>query len=167
MEINKTRQRFQTVLIAASIIIFLGGNAKAQADFGIKGGVNLTIFNTDQQQFGENPTAEVGYFGGVFLDVMMDERFHLQPELIYVEVGEFQFVNAPLYTEYYFSDNVSVLVGPSLNYFFDLFVNKFKVRADLSAAYHFSNRLSFALKYTLGFEELSPNVLFMGLDLKL
>ena len=61
------------------------------------------------------------------------------------------------------TDNVSLLTGPSLNYFFDVFVNSFKVRADVSAAYHFSDHLQLNLKYTLGLEELSPNVLFLGM----
>lgn len=134
-----------------------------QTEFGVKGGINLTFFNEDQQQFGEDPEAEVGYFGGVFLDIPINERFHIQPEVLYKGVGDFQFINAPIYAEYYVADELSLLVGPSLNYFFDFFVNSFKVRADISAAYHFSEKIELHLKYTLGFEELSPNVLFFGL----
>ncbi|MDX1463370.1 MAG: hypothetical protein R3359_09950, partial [Marinirhabdus sp.] len=135
--------------------------------FGIKGGANFTFFNTDEQQFGEDPTIEVGYFGGVYIDLMRSENFHYQLDVLYVGIGEFQFINAPIYVEYYVAPDLSLLVGPSMNYFFDLFVNKFKVRADLSAAYHLSERLSLGLKYTLGFEELSPNVLFLGFDVRI
>ena len=140
----------------------LSQTVKAQAQFGVKGGVSGTFFNEDQQQFGENPTLEIGYFVGVFVDVPMNERFHLQPEIVFKGVGDFQFLNAPIYAEYYVAEDFSLLVGPSINYFFDLFVNSFKVRADICAAFRFSEPLELQLKYTFGFEELSPNVLFLG-----
>ena len=139
----------------------------AQTEFGIKGGVSGTFFNENQQQFGEDPTVEIGYFGGIFLDFTISESFHIQPEVLYKGVGDFQFINAPIYVEYYVANDLSLLVGPSVNYFFDFFVNKFKVRADVSAAYHFSESVELHLKYTFGFEELSPNVLFLGLGYSL
>ncbi|MEM7087725.1 MAG: hypothetical protein AAF489_16205 [Bacteroidota bacterium] len=151
------------LILTAILFITVSNSLVAQTEFGVKGGVNLTFFNEDQVQFGENAETEIGYFGGVFLDFTMTETFHIQTELLYKGVGEFQFVNAPLYAEYYVSDTISLLVGPSLNYFFDFFINKFKVRADISAAYHFSENVELNLKYTLGLEELSPNVLFLGL----
>lgn len=155
-------------LVFASIFfIFISNSIVAQTKFGVKGGINLTLFNEDQAQFGENPEAEIGYFGGVFLDFEINEGFHIQPELLYKGVGDFQFINAPIYAEYYVANNFSLLVGPSLNYFFDLFINKFKIRADISAAYHFSETVELNLKYTLGFEELSPNVLFLGFGFSL
>jgi len=153
------KQLFFTFVFVLSVSTL----AVAQTDFGVKGGVNLTFFNEDQAQFGENPESEVGYFGGVFLDFKMTESFHIQPELLYKGVGEFQFINAPIYAEYYVAENFSLLVGPSLNYFFDIFINKFKVRGDISAAYHFSEKIELNLKYSLGFAELSPNVLFLGM----
>jgi hypothetical protein len=150
------------LVFTAVFFIFISNSIIAQTEFGVKGGVNLTFFNEDQAQFGENSEVEIGYFGGVFLDFMINESFHIQPELLYKGVGDFQFINAPIYAEYYVANNFSLLVGPSLNYFFDLFVNKFKIRADISAAYHFSETVELNLKYSLGFEELSPNVLFLG-----
>lgn len=141
--------------------------ASAQTDVGIKGGVNLTFFTENQEQFGERPETEFGYFGGLFVDFTVSENFHIQPEVLYKGVGEFRFINAPLYAEYYVSNDLSLLVGPSINYFFDFFTTKFKVRADVSAAYHFSDNVELNLKYTLGLEELSPNVLFLGLGYSL
>ena len=45
----------------------------SQTNFGIKGGMSLTFFNEDNGVFGENPETEVGYFGGVFLDIVIDK----------------------------------------------------------------------------------------------
>jgi hypothetical protein len=140
---------------------------EAQTEFGIKGGINITFFKITEGGFGQNPETEVGYFGGVFADFKIDNGFHIQPELLYIGVQEFKFLNAPIYLKYDIDNNFHILVGPSLNYFFDFFVNKFKVRADLSLAYDLSSRLSVNMKYTLGFEELAPNILFLGLGYKL
>ncbi|QIE58541.1 PorT family protein [Rasiella rasia] len=150
-------------VILLTILFSMHYYASAQTDVGIKGGVNLTFFTENQEQFGERPETEFGYFGGLFVDFTVSENFHIQPEVLYKGVGEFRFINAPLYAEYYVSNDLSLLVGPSINYFFDFFTTKFKVRADVSAAYHFSDNVELNLKYTLGLEELSPNVLFLGL----
>jgi hypothetical protein len=155
------------ILFVSIFFISLLNPAIAQTNFGVKGGVNITFFNEDQTQFGENPDTEAGYFGGVFVDFKINDSFHIQPELLYARVGDFQFINAPIYVEYYVARDISLLVGPSLNYFFDFFTNSFKVRADLSAAYHFSQNIELNLKYTLGFEELAPNVLFLGMGFSL
>jgi hypothetical protein len=140
---------------------------KAQTDIGIKGGINITFFNINEGGFGPNSDTEIGYYGGVFLDFKVDNGFHFQPELLYIGIQEYKFLNAPLYLKYDVDYNFHILIGPSLNYFFDFFTNKFKVRADLSLAYDFTPKLNVHLKYTIGFEELAPNVLFLGLGYKL
>jgi len=138
-----------------------------QTSFGIKGGPSLTFFNQSDGVFGENPDVEVGYFGGVFLDIFIDNGFHIQPELLYKGIGDFEFLNAPIYLKYDVDYNFHILAGPSLNYFFNFFNNKFKVRADVSIAYDVSDTIDINLKYTIGFEEISPNVLFIGLGYRL
>ncbi|WP_299098017.1 outer membrane beta-barrel protein [uncultured Winogradskyella sp.] len=151
-----------TLLVACFCTIL-----SAQTEFGVKGGLNFTFFKVTEGDFGTNPDTEIGYYGGVFVDFPIDNDFHLQPELLYKGVGDFKFLNAPIYLKYDVYENAHILVGPSLNYFFDFFSNKFKVRADLSLDYDFSSDLSMHMKYTIGLEELSPNVLFMGLGYRL
>ncbi|SHH49749.1 hypothetical protein [Winogradskyella jejuensis] len=139
----------------------------SQTNFGIKGGMSLTFFNEDNGVFGENPETEVGYFGGVFLDIIIDKGFHIQPELLYKGIGDFEFMNLPIYLKYDVDNNFHILAGPSLNYFFNFFNNKFRVRADVSIAYDITEDLDISLKYTIGFEEISPNILFIGLGYRL
>ena len=140
---------------------------QSQTEFGVKGGLNFTFFKVNEGDFGTNPDTEIGYYGGVFVDFPVDNGFHIQPELLYKGIGDFRFLNAPIYLKYDIYNSVHILVGPSLNYFFDFFSNKFKVRADLSLDYDFSQDFSMHMKYTIGFEELSPNVLFLGLGYRL
>ena len=138
-----------------------------QTELGIKGGINITFFKITEGEFGSNPETEIGYYGGMFLDIKVDKGFHFHPELLYIGIDEFKFLNAPLYLKYDIDYNFHILVGPSLNYFFDFFNNKFKVRADLSISYDVTPKLDLHMKYTIGFEELAPNVLFLGIGYKL
>ena len=154
-------------LLSIIIILLFASNLKAQTEFGVKGGINITFFNIQEGSFGPNAETELGYYGGVFIDFKIDSGFHFKPELLYIGIDEFQFLNAPLYLKYDIDNSFHILVGPSLNYFFDFFTNKFKVRADLSVAYDISSKLNVHMKYTIGFEELAPNVLFLGMDFKL
>lgn len=141
--------------------------AQNSVDFGIMGGMNLTFFKVVEGQFGSFNDVEVSYYGGVFADFTIDNQVHFQPELLYIGLGDFKFLNAPLYLKYNINTNFDILIGPSLNYFFDFFSNKFKVRADLSFAYNISSALNLHMKYTLGFTEISPNGLYLGAGYKL
>lgn len=150
-----------TVLIVVLFVFPL--SAQNAPDVGLKGGLNLTFFRYNQEQFGISQDVVAGYYGGVFLDFNINDEFHIQPEVLYIGLGDFNFLNAPLYLKYDMSNSWHILVGPSLNYFFDFFSNKFKVRADLGLAYDILPRLDVHMKYTLGFEEITPNGLFMGI----
>ncbi|MBO3116335.1 hypothetical protein J4050_06230 [Winogradskyella sp. DF17] len=143
------------------------GQVQAQTEFGLIGGLNLTFFDVIEGDFGPNATVDVGYYGGFFADIEVDNGFHFQPELLYIGIADFRFINAPLYLKYDINNNFHILVGPSLNYFFDFFTNNFKVRADVALAYDITARLNIHLKYTLGIEELSPDVMFLGLGYRL
>ena len=157
----------KSILIAGFVLFNLySSTAQTSTELGIKGGLNFTFFKVDELQFGENADVEIGYFGGVFVDFSIEDRFHFQPEVLYIAVGEFRFLNAPLYLKYDIESDLHILIGPSLNYFFDFFSNRFKVRADLSLSYDISSSIDLNMKYTLGFEEISPNGLFLGAGYK-
>lgn len=138
-------------------------SAQSSNGFGIKGGLNFTFFSVEEAQFGMNQSTEIGYYAGIFSEFEIDEDFAIQPEVLYIGLNDFQFINVPVYLKYEIVDNFSLLIGPSINYFFDFFTNKLKIRADLSTAYNFTPKLDLHLKYTLGFEVFSPNGLFIGI----
>ena len=148
-------------LVVLVVLFLFSSTLRAQTNFGPKGGLNFTFFNVTEGDFGTNPNTEVSYYVGVFAGFKIDNDFHIQPELLYIGIS------APIYLKYDISSNFHLLVGPSLNYFFDFFSNRFKVRADISLEYDLTSRLNIQMKYTLGFEELSPDILFLGLGYKL
>ncbi|WP_178985001.1 outer membrane beta-barrel protein [Winogradskyella helgolandensis] len=149
------------------ILICGAFSLQAQTDFGIKGGLNFTFYNVEEANFGDDTNVQTGVYVGVFADFEIENDFHLQPELLYIGLGDFKFLNAPIYLKYNINDNFNILVGPSINYFFDFFNAKLKVRADLGFAYNLTSKLDLHMKYTIGFEEITPNGLFLGLGYKL
>ena len=153
----------RSYFIVLALLFVIYTNAQTDSGFGFKGGLNLTFFNVEQSNFGPNTKTATGYYAGVFADFEFDKSFSLQPELLYIGLSDFKFLNAPIYAKYEVADNFNLLVGPSLNYFFDFFTSKFKVRADISASYNITPSLDAHIKYTLGFEEIAPNGLFFGL----
>ena len=153
--------------VLAIIVLSSSSNAQSDVNFGIKGGLNLTFFQVVESNFGEDTEVEVGYYGGVFTEFHIDEVFSLQPEVLYISLGDFNFLNVPIYAKYEVANNFHILVGPSMNYFFDFFSNKFKVRADISVSFNITKHIETHIKYTLGFEEFSPNGLFIGLGYRL
>nr|WP_321234266.1 outer membrane beta-barrel protein [uncultured Psychroserpens sp.] len=144
------------------LLIWMSSQAQSNVDFGVKGGVNFTFFNVEQANFGPRAKTQTSYYGGVFTEFHFDESFSLQPEVLYIGLGDFKFINVPIYAKYEVAKNLDILVGPSLNYFFDFFSNKFKVRGDISTAFHITKAIDIHIKYTLGFEVISPNGLFLG-----
>ena len=142
-------------------------NGQSQVEFGVKGGLNLTFFRTSQEEFGFSPETFTGFYGGGFAGFNVDDDFTIQPEILYIVLNDFNFVNAPVYAKYEVAQKVSLLVGPSINYFFEFFSNKLKVRADIATSYNITPEFDVHMKYTLGFQEVTPNGLFIGLGWKI
>lgn len=149
------------------VILFASLSTAQEAHFGIKGGANFTFYKTDELNFGTHPDSDTGFYAGLFIDFEVNETFSLQPEVLYIGINDFSFLNIPLYAKYEVANNLYILAGPSMNYFFNFLINKFKVRADLSTAYNITQNLDIHIKYTLGFEQMTPNGIFVGLGLKL
>lgn len=142
-------------------------HSQNEVNFGVKGGLNLTFFNVEEANFGANTETETGFYLGAFTEFEINKTFSLQPEVLYIGLSDFKFINAPIYAKYEVANNFNLLAGPSLNYFFDFFSSKFKVRADISASYNITPSLDAHMKYTIGFEEIAPNGLFIGMGLVL
>jgi len=157
----------KTLLFIFISLISTIGFAQTKTNFGVKAGLNLTFFNVSEANFGNNTETATGYFAGVFATLDLENNLNLQPELLYIGLNDFRFLNAPIYLKYSVNEKFNILIGPSLNYFFDFFNNKFKVRADLGLSYNISKSIDTQIKYTIGFEEITPNGLFIGFGYKL
>jgi hypothetical protein len=141
---------------------FLKSNAQTGVDFGVKGGLNLTFFKVKEGQFGSTIETEAGFYTGVFADFAIDKTVSFQPEVLYIHLNDFKFINVPFYAKLHMTNRLDFMAGPSLNYFFDFFNNRFKIRGDIATSYRISESLDFHIKFVIGFTEVAPNGLFFG-----
>lgn len=157
--------------IILGVVLFISSFVANAQDFetrfGIKGGLNMTFFSVNQQSLGAYATSETGFYGGVSVEFPMDHFLSIQPEVLYISVGDFSFLNVPIYAKYEVGHKLHLMVGPSVNYFFDFFTNKLKIGADISSSYDLTQSLDVHVKFALGIDELAPNGLFFGLGLKM
>ena len=153
--------------VAVLILLFSLSALSAQTEYGVKGGLNFTFSQFEEGNFGKDTNVQIGYYFGGFANFEIENDFYLQPEILYIGLGDFKFLNAPIYLKYNVKNNFNILVGPSINYFFDFFNAKLKIRADLALTYNVSSKLELQMKYTIGFEEITPNGVFLGLGYKL
>jgi hypothetical protein len=130
-KINKMKKIILTVLV-----IFAFGFANAQkAQFGIKGGLNISNFSGDTQ--GVDFKSRVGFNAGVFAAIKLAEKITLQPEILFstqgaeaenVEVfvddmlftGDIKFnlsyINVPVMLKYYAADKFNLEAGPQIGF---------------------------------------------------
>ncbi|MGC1633659.1 MAG: hypothetical protein WA749_16235 [Gelidibacter sp.] len=157
-------------IISALVLItssFVFSAQTVDTRFGVKGGLNKTFFTVDQQNLGVYSTSETGFYGGSFVEFPIDDFLRIQPEVLYISVGDFNFLNVPIYAKYEVANKWHLMAGPSVNYFFDFYNNKLKIGADISSSYALAQALDVHVKFALGIDELAPNGLFFGLGLKL
>lgn len=159
----KVKYFFATVCLSA----FLYAGQAQETTFGIKGGVNFTFFKVDEQVFGSTATSETGFYAGLFTSVGVNERVAFQPEILYVGLNDFKFLNIPLYVKYEMAQYFYMMVGPGMNYFFDFLQNKFKVGVDLASQYKILPGFDIHVKYLLGLQQITPNGIFIGVGIEI
>ena len=114
---------YKKTLFATIILISSFAVHAQEFRFGIKGGLNKTFFTVNQQFLGSYSTSETGFYGGLFLEFPIDSALSIQPETLYISVGDFNFLNVPIYAKYEVARRLYLMAGPSVNYFFDFFNN--------------------------------------------
>jgi hypothetical protein len=142
------------------------GTANAQdIKFGVKAGVDFAVakakFDTG---FGtvEASSSETGFFGGAFVNIGLNEKFSIQPEVLFIAIKDFNTVSVPVLGKYTIFDKFSAMAGPSFNYFLDAEEDEFKVNLDLGAMYQFTDNFDANAKYSLGFGDVQVSGFFVG-----
>lgn len=122
------------LLLFAIVTIFGLGFTQAQEfNFGLKGGVNLASISGDETDEVDGLTS---FHAGVLAEILVSERFSIQPELIYSIQGakaeysetfqgeifeenytmNLNYVNLPILFKYYITENLSIEAGPQVGY---------------------------------------------------
>lgn len=110
------------IITLLTLIAFTGINAQ-KANFGIKGGINLSNFSGDLKV--DSPKA--GYNLGAFVFIKTSSKFAIQPEISYSSQGisdsgvifKLNYVNIPVIFKYLPTDKVSFDFGPQIGFMSD------------------------------------------------
>ena len=129
--------------------------------FGVKAGYINSNFTGDVS----GTTANGGLYIGGLIDFALDEKFHVQPELLYSIEGakdlKLNYLRIPIMAKYYIAEGFNLQAGPEL---------AFKVGGDdiikdsvksmdygigFGAGYELTNGLMFDARYNLGLANIS------------
>ncbi|MES2574097.1 MAG: porin family protein [Bacteroidota bacterium] len=118
------------------VAVFTIGFANAQkAEFGVKGGLNVTGFTGDTE--GVDLKSKVGFNIGFFTAIKLSEKFTLQPEILFSAQGvemqnvsanvngvdytgdvkfNLSYINIPVMFKYYITKKINVEAGPQIGF---------------------------------------------------
>lgn len=162
--------------IAAIAVFGLTFGAQAQdVTFGAKAGVNLANLTGDI----EDNDMKVGFHVGGVAEIMFNEKFGVQPELMYSSQGSqedfdgdtvkynLDYINVPVMAKYYVTEDLSIEAGPQVGY---LVNSKATYDGDsedieglkdidfgfnLGAGYKLESGLNFSARYNLGLSNIN------------
>jgi Outer membrane protein beta-barrel domain len=160
------------ILSSAAVIMFGLTNAQ-EVKFGVKGGLNLSKVTNSS-----GGSSLVGSNIGGFAEIKLNEKFAIQPELLYSgqgvkdqDFGDFRmnYINVPVMAKYFIAEAFNIEAGPQIGFLVSAKMlgidakDGFKTLdfgMNLGAGYDFSKNLGINLRYCMGIsgvvKELTP-----------
>lgn len=126
------------LLLIFSLMCFGGVQAQEYFNFGIKGGVNFGNFAGDDAEESDFKV-RTGFHIGVLAEIMLAERFALQPEILYSSQGgkatledfdefmgenmdvqlKLDYISVPVLLKYFVIPGLSIEAGPQFSFTVD------------------------------------------------
>lgn len=117
------------ILMTVAFLLFSFANAQNKKDmyFGVKGGLNISSI-TNVNDVGASSSSLIGFHVGVFGELMVTDKFAIQPELLYStqgvkldvdgDKGDFKldYIVFPIMAKYYVADAFSLEFGPQIGF---------------------------------------------------
>lgn len=170
-------------LLFAAVAVFAFGAANAQeVSYGAKAGLNLSNFTGDA----EGNSMKVGFQVGGFAEIMISDKFAIQPELLFSAQGakmeekydgetfkydmNFNYLNIPVMAKYYISEEFSVEAGPQIGFLMsakakgdggsedvkDLY-NSTDFGFNAGVGYNVTENINLGLRYTAGLSNIAKD----------
>ena len=115
------------ILTVAAVCAFGFANAQ-ETKFGVKGGINLSNYSGDSDDY----EGKVGFNVGGFAEIKISDKFAIQPELLFSTQGakfsesgpdftvtykeNLSYLNIPVMAKYYVADKFSIEAGPQIGF---------------------------------------------------
>jgi opacity protein-like surface antigen len=141
------------ILLLTAIAVFGLSNVNAQdSKFGVTAGyTNITekaSFEGDSFS-----SSESGFYIGVLGDFTISEKFHIQPEVLYANASETNFLYIPVLAKFMVSEQFGILAGPQANLILEDVVEGFNTLGiDLTFGANYDINENFFIEARYGFE---------------
>lgn len=149
-----------------------------QVAFGLKGGMNLASIKNEGPANGKS---RIGFNAGALLQLRLQDKFLLQPELLYSVKGyrtastqfieeatvSLNYINVPVLLGFQPAKNLSLLLGPEFGFLSSArskvggnntdvsrIYGDFDIGVDLGVACHFNKKMGLDLRYNYGLKNL-------------
>ncbi len=108
------------------LVLIIPMSAMAQAKFGLKGGLNLAKIHVSASSGGTSASVSsdnlTSFTAGLFLSSMINDKFGIQPELLYSGQGgsssggdlKLDYILLPIMLKFYAAESVTLQAGPQL-----------------------------------------------------
>ncbi len=139
-------------MLMAAFAAFGLANVNAQSQFGVMAGY-ANISEKASYDGVSASQAESGFFVGVVGDFTVSEKFHIQPEVLYANVSESNFLYIPVLVKYMVSEEFGILAGPQANLILeDMPSGVNSLGVDLTFGGNYKITQNFFLEARYGFE---------------
>jgi len=162
------------LLLTVVITVVAMVSMNAQTSFGVTSGYLSADAKTDIEGV-KSTTSESGFYIGMVADIKISEEFHVQPELVYVNINDLSFMQIPIMAKFYVADKFSLQVGPEITYTLEKTYGdftKFNLGLGLGAAYDFSEKFFIEGRYTFqannyytGNQDVTSRINFLNVGL--
>ncbi|GEL09420.1 Outer membrane protein beta-barrel domain-containing protein [Flavobacterium glycines] len=142
------------ILSIAAVLVFGFANAQ-QTKFGLKAGVDFA--NAHGKFAGDSyHQAETGFYAGGYADITVSNKFHVQPELLYVSVKDLDQIQVPVLAKIPVVEDLSLLAGPNLGFLLNAAdgFKTFNFGLDLGLSFDLNDKFSLDGKYNFGLSNL-------------
>lgn len=142
------------ILSIAAVLAFGFVNAQ-EAKFGLKGGVDFASMH-GKDGGNSYSESETGFYVGGFVDIAVSDKFHVQPELLYVSVNDLDQIQIPVLAKFPLVEDLSLLAGPDFGFLLNGGEGSKTLNfgLDLGLTFDFNENLSLDGKYNFGLSNL-------------
>lgn len=74
-------------ILVSALALLVGAGAFAQVSFGVKAGASLNGIPGTYADLGDDPAANVGFYGGLFTNIPVTDAFFIQAEALFSRKG--------------------------------------------------------------------------------
>ena len=174
----KNKKKKKKVLLTVAAVMAFGLMNAQEVKYGAKAGLNMSNFGGDA----EGTDMKVGYQVGGFAEIKVSDKFAVQPELLFSNLGtkvdfsgttvteNLNYIVVPVMAKYFAAEKFSIEAGPQIG-----FLMSAKAKADgesvdikdefnstdfglnVGFGYDFTENIGVGLRYTAGLSNIAKD----------